>query len=321
MKMIEYLKETNKSDVYNAYYRISDDPKEYEKITGKKIIEEIIKIYSNSSTIIELCTEKELKFLERILNNGDDLYGDKYAWEHLELMNKMIIYDTGEKVDIFEEIKDYVKEALKIVNWKKVKESDKINEVILGYLRVNGNSTVQALVAMMSFLLDMPQNKIENWIENNRFIKYYTYYTDEYFESIGMTLDIINYLNYMDVMDELNIQRSKQAIGGAAPLEPKEHKEIFYTGFSTKKASVKKLVDKLDEIGAYKFIFNKVILTFALLNTDRRDLKDMLNEFSFLDEKYIQDLLSLLDAAMDDMPSGALNGLTPKEHKAKRLKK
>ena len=127
MKMIEYLKETSKLDVFNAYFRISDDPKEYEKITGKKIIEEIIKIYSNSSIIIELCTEKELKFLERILNNEDDLYDDKYAWEHLELMNKMIIYDTGEKVDVYEEIKDYVKEALKIVNWKKVKESDKIN--------------------------------------------------------------------------------------------------------------------------------------------------------------------------------------------------
>lgn len=55
---------------------------------------------------------------------------------------------------------------------------------------------MQALVAMMSFLLDMPQNKIEN----NRFIKCYTYYTDEYFESIGMSLDIINYLNYMDVI-------------------------------------------------------------------------------------------------------------------------
>ena len=55
------------------------------------------------------------------------------------------------------------------------KKSDKINEVVLGYLRVNGNSTMQALVAMISFLLDMPQNKIEKWIENNRFIKCYTY--------------------------------------------------------------------------------------------------------------------------------------------------
>lgn len=135
-----------------------------------------------------------------------------------------------------------------------------------------------------------------------------------------MSLDIINYINYMDVMDELNLQRSKQAISGAAPLEPKEYKEIFYTGFSTKKASVKKLVDKLDEIGEYKFIFNKAILTSALLNTDRSNLKEMLNEFSFLDEKYMQDLLSLLDAAMDDMPSKALNDLTLKEHKAQKAK-
>lgn len=34
----------------------------------------------------------------------------------------------------------------------------------------------------------------------------------------------------------------------------------------------------------------------------------------------MQDLLSLLDAAMDDMPSGALNRLTPKEHKAQKAK-
>lgn len=47
---------------------------------------------------------------------------------------------------------------------------------------------MQALVAMMSFLLDIPQDKIKSWIENNRFIKFYTYYTDEYFESIGMYL-------------------------------------------------------------------------------------------------------------------------------------
>ena len=61
-------------------------------------------------------SEKELKFLERILNNEDDIYDDKYVWEHVELMAKMIIYDNGETVSIYEEIKDHVKEALKIVN-------------------------------------------------------------------------------------------------------------------------------------------------------------------------------------------------------------
>ena len=320
MNMLKHLKETNKNAVYNTYFRISEDPKEYEKITGKKIVEEIIKIYSNPSTIIEICTEKELKFLERILNDEENLYDDKSVWEHIELINKMIISDNGKKVYIFEEIKDSVKEALKIVNWKKVKESDKINEVILGYLKVNGNSTMQALVAMISFLLDMPQDKIEDWIDNNRLINFYTYFTDEYFESLGMSLDIINYTNYMDVMDDLSLERSKQAIGGATPLEPKEYKEIFYTGFSTKKASVKKLVEKLNEIGAFSVVLKSPILTFALLNADRSELKETLESFSLIDEKYIKELLSLLDAAMDDMPSGALNGLTPKEHKARKAK-
>ena len=320
MKMIEYLKETSKGNVYNTYFRISEDPKEYEKISGKKIVEEIIKTYSDPSIIIEICTEKELKFLEKVLNNEENLYDDKYAWEHLELINKKIVFDDGEKVDIYEEIKDYVKEALKAVNWKKVKENDKINEVILGYLRVNGSSTMQALVAMISFLLDIPQDKIEDWIDNNRLINFYTYFTDEYFESIGMTLDIINYTNYMDVIDELKTQRSKQAIAGAAPLEPKEYKEIFYTGFSTKKASVKKFVDKLNEIGVFSVVLKKTILTFALLNIDRSKLKEALDDFSSVDEKFTKDLISLLDAAMDDMPSGALNGMTPNEYKEQKAK-
>lgn len=127
----------------------------------------------------------------------------------------MIIYDNGETVSIYEEIIENVKEALKIVDWKKVKESDELNEVILGYLRVNGNSTIQALVEAMSFLLDIPQNKIENWIENNRFIKCYTYYTDEYFESIGMSLDIINYLNYMDVIVSDSVLTAQTIMIGA----------------------------------------------------------------------------------------------------------
>lgn len=40
-----------------------------------------------------------------------------------------------------------------------------------------------------------------------------------------MSLDIINYLNYMDVMDKLDMQRSKQAIGGADLLNQKNTKK------------------------------------------------------------------------------------------------
>lgn len=79
-------------------------------------------------------------------------------------------------------------------------------------------------------------------------------------------------------------------------------------------------MDKHGEIGVYNVIFKEPILTFALLNLDRSELKETPDNFSTIDEKFTKDLLSLLDAAMDDMPSGALNELTPKEHKAQKAK-
>lgn len=102
MKMIEHFKHTAKGVIYDTYYRISKDPKEYEKITGPKMIDEIIKIYSNPNTIIEICTEKELKYIEKIINKDESIYNDKYAWEHKELIRKMIVDDNFDKPNIYE---------------------------------------------------------------------------------------------------------------------------------------------------------------------------------------------------------------------------
>lgn len=321
MKMIERLKHTSKDAIYDAYYRISEDPKEYEKTTGPKMIEEIIKIYGNPNTIIEICTEKELKYIEKIINKDKSIHNDKYVWEHKELIRKMIVDDNFDDPNIYEETKECVKDALERVNWKTVKENDKINEVILGYLKVNGNSTMPAIMAMTSFILNMPQDKIEEWIDNNKLINYYTYFTEEYFESIDMVLDIINYTEYYDIMDEVNFQRSKQAISVAPPFEPKEYKEIFYTGFSTKKATVRKLVEKINENGLFEIFFKDVILICALLNVDRKKLKEAISNKDLIDKNYSKEIIKLLDSAMDDMPSGVLNGMTPKQYKEQKAKK
>ena len=321
MKMIEHLKLTSKEAIYEVYFRLFEEPKMYEKITGKKMIEEIVKFYNNPENIIELCTEKELKYLERVINKEDDLYDDKYSWEHLELMQKMILNDSDEEPGIYEDIEASAKEALKIADWKKVKENDRINEIILGFLKISGNYTVPAFLTMTSFLLRMSQEELEDWIHNNKLVRYYTFYTNKYFDSIQMDLDIINYTEYMDIIDELDLQRSKKAITIGQPLELKEYKEIFYTGFSSKKASVRKLSEKLNEIGVFNFFYKKEILRSALLNDDRKKLKKFIERFTIESKEYSKELISLLDSAMDDMPSGALNGATPKENKEEKAEK
>lgn len=52
---------------------------------------------------------KGTKIFRKNFNNEDDIYDDKYVWEHIELIAKMIIYDNGETVSIYEEIIDYEK--------------------------------------------------------------------------------------------------------------------------------------------------------------------------------------------------------------------
>lgn len=72
MKMEESLKQTAKVVIYNTYSRIVDNPLEYENITGKKMLKKVEAFYSNPSNILEICTERELKFLKKVLNNNVD---------------------------------------------------------------------------------------------------------------------------------------------------------------------------------------------------------------------------------------------------------
>lgn len=48
-------------------------------------------------------------------------------------------------------------------------------------------------------------------------------------------------------------------------------------------------MDKLGEIGVYNVIFKEPILTFALLNFDRSELKETPDNFSTIDEKFTKD--------------------------------
>lgn len=140
MKMEERLEQTAKVVIYNTYIRIVDNPFEYENITGKKMLKKVEDFYSNPSNILEICTERELKFLKKFLNNEDKLFDEKYYWERHKLSDKLLIALYESKLHVFEEVKESVKKALKMVKPKIVKENDRIKEVILGYLRINGIS-------------------------------------------------------------------------------------------------------------------------------------------------------------------------------------
>lgn len=314
MKMEERLKQTAKAVIYNTYSRIVDNPLEYENITGKKMLKKVEAFYSNPNNILEICTERELKFLKKVLNNEDKLFDEKYYWERRKLSDKLLIGLYKSKLHVFEEVKESVEKALKMVKHKIVKENDRINEVILGYLRVNGISELDDLVSKTSKLLNLSEKEIRNWLDNNVMIKYYTYYNNEYNLGYREIFTPVYYIDYIDYLDTLKEERDNYTFKGVSSLTPEDYKKIFYKGFNTKKETVKKLYDKLDGIYALGAYIKEEILLVALINGNRDYIRDLIEEHGDGHEKLANEVLELLDPAMNDMPSGALNGLTPNEY-------
>ena len=80
MKMYERINWYKKEYVHEQYSRIVEHFKDYDKITKKKMLESIYKVYNDSNNIIDICTTRELKYLKMLLdekNNMKELLGKK----------------------------------------------------------------------------------------------------------------------------------------------------------------------------------------------------------------------------------------------------
>ena len=103
MKMYERINWYKKEYVHEQYSRIVEHFKDYDKITKKKMLESIYKVYNDSNNIIDICTTRELKYLKMLLdkkNNMKDLLGNKYEWERKILRNKFLVQDDYDQVFI-----------------------------------------------------------------------------------------------------------------------------------------------------------------------------------------------------------------------------
>ena len=129
--MYDEIQGYRKEYVYEQYTRIVEDFKDYQKITKTKMLDAIYGVYSNSQNIIDICTKRELKYLEKILDSNSfvDYLDSKYDFERESLRNKFLIHwGFGEELLIPDEVVEEVKKALKHVRWNEKKKTDDLNE-------------------------------------------------------------------------------------------------------------------------------------------------------------------------------------------------
>lgn len=322
--MFDEINYYKKEYVFEQYTRIISNFKDYEKISKRKMLESIYKLYGDYNNIIDICTVRELKFLKKIINFKQDnteenklkLYDEKYEWERKLLSSKFLISnDIGKNITIPEEIEEQVEKAIKNVNWSLRKKLDDLNELLVGFCKMQGSVLLKTLTLFGAEVTNIPEESIEIHMLNNRVFKFYVAIEIENYESLGDEIPVAIYQDFYYIKDELDEERKKQGLAGTTTFDLELYKTLFYNDFDIRNTKIKKFLTELKKLPFFWFTALDEIKNFAMLNIDRQPLKDAISNVGSLKYMDLSKFFKIMDDAMDEMSSGALNGFTPNQAK------
>ena len=295
MTLKESLEEFNKELLFDYYIRIIPNHKSYKRITKEKMQDEILQEYKNYNNIIDICTTKELKYLNWLIKNNNNLpYSSKYDWEINSLDEKLIIVYDDEQIYIPENLLDIVKQALTKVNWNTVEEKDKINELAIGLFKVYAILPTQKLIDILFNVLKIPKENIIEHLKTNKLFSYYITMDSKYTKKD----QILIYRNYKDILPKL-IKVRKTA--NFSNIKTNDYKSIFYNDFNLNNEIINKFYKELIKLNHYEFL-KDIIIVNTLLNEKREDLYYLIKIIYSSQLENIDEFLELLDAALDEMP-------------------
>lgn len=324
-KIYERINWYIKDYIHEKYTRIVYNFKDYEKISRVKMVEEVYKIYDNYNNIIDICTTRELKYLKSIVEGKitfNEENNKKYKWESDTLHSKFLLEYDSSKKEYFvpDEIIDKIKEAVKNIDWNIAKRKDDLNILLVGYCKTQGSTLVDTLVSLGESITKMPKNVIESFIYNNRVFRYYVMLYNKNIEPLGGNFQIALYQDYYAIEEELEEERKKQGLAGELKIDLEEYKILFYNDFNIKNNKIKKMLEESEKLPCYNGNILRQVREVAMLNINREPLKESIASIPSLKNYDLTKFFKVLDEAMDEMPSGALNGFTPNEAKKIRVK-
>lgn len=242
----------------------------------------------------------EIKYLDK-----------KYDWERHTLHDKFLIqYDFDGESYIPEEIFDSINMAVKNVKWNEKKKIDELNEILVSYCKMQGVALFYSVCQFVSYVSETDEETVWNHMMNNRLFRYYVCFFDKNIEGLGNEFVTV-FQDYYDLQDEISEQRKKQGVAGSFEFDLKLYKTLFYNDFDINNPKIKKFLDELEKLPFWGFSTIEPIKEVSMLNLDRGPLKKSIQDVPSLKDVDLSDFFKILDEAMDEMPSGALNGLTP----------
>lgn len=267
MTMYEMIKNLRKDYVFDQYVKIAENPRGYEKITKTKMLHAIYDVYSDYNNIIEICTTRELKYLDLVLykqlkisetaNNSKDLddpKDEKYCWERENLRNKFLFDDNMNHTLVPEEIIDNVKEAIKQINWKEKKKKDPLNEIVIGFCKAQGSTLLEIIPSIASPMTNISEQEICRHMITDKMFNFYVAIVLRSFESIEDEIPVGIYYDYYEIEDDLDYQRSIQGVVGIKEPDAQKYKNLFYNDFDITNPKIRKFVDEMKKTELLKIL-------------------------------------------------------------------
>lgn len=289
MKLSDNLMHLSKNYIYHTYLIYAhEDAKDYDKITAKKMIEYCIDyIQTNPEIICEICTEDELKALDLLFDKTVSYESDKNL---SDLIDTFLVVSDLKTIEIPEELHDTIKQALKNVDWDKVKEKDKTNEILLGLMKAYGIILEQNLSLMCENLYQIHEC-------NTPYLRRFIYYDYNQFDHLHYILLSLDYPDYY-------FEHQREYHSNQNYFDEDTLRVIAKYGADIRDPEIKKAYDALTKEG-YRYHW-ETFLQCCHFNLEL----DKTNLHYF----YKDDTMDILMKAIPHIPSAMLHGSTPLQY-------
>ena len=185
----------------------------------------------------------------------------------------------------------------------------------MGLCKIQGSILLDTLLTLGEGITKISKEVLESFVYNNKVFRYYVMLYNKNIKSLGNNIPIALYQDYYAIEDELEEERKKQGLAGGFKIDLEEFKTLFYNDFNIKNNKIKKFLEELEELPCFSDNILELVRDYEMLNKDRKELKETIKSIPILERYDLTHFYQTLDDAMDEMPSGTLNGFTPNEAK------
>ena len=305
--MLKELLNTNydKGYMYRMYYALSENPKEYDKVNRKTMLESLHSYFKDSQRMISYISELELELLQKIYNQKP--VEENYLLA--DLFNRFILVHTNHKTDeytINPDILDALLPYLK--NEKQIEGMQKYNDLILGIIRYYGMCEFERLYPVFQAMsqTNYTRQQLFHYIVHSPYLCYHVVCDNNVFFSY-------EYGTYEDILAERRKHEMfSEGIDGRDILAVGKYK------LNIRNKKIKAMLDTIIAKEKYISWQNHLIeslIEYVHLNRSFASFKAL----PYIHNTYSKEELEIIEDGFNLCPSGALNGLNQKQYK-KRLK-